>query len=188
MLGRSFRYNFVNVIAIDPNDRGQMLLTFHEECLPPHPSARIAETMDGGKTWRLVDGNPSWQGNEGRVIFFLNDPATWLWGSLSNGFWRSGDSAKTRERIPGMTTGHLQGSQLVRAENGAFFVAGADGIWRSPDGQASTWNLVPNTGPFVGGLVSNGKTLFASTCYAGDFCNHGICGRLNMMGLIGPRS
>ena len=171
VLGRSFKYNFVNIVAIDPNDREHILLTFHEECLPPHPSTCIAETMDGGNTWRLVDGNPSWLGNEGQVIFFLNDPSTWLWGSESNGFWRSGDSGKTWERIPGMTTSHLQGSQLVRAENGVFFVAGADGIWRSPNGQASTWELVPNTGPIVGGLVSNGKTMFASTCYAGDFCN-----------------
>jgi hypothetical protein len=70
-----------------------------------------------------------------------------------------------------MTTSHLQGSQLARTADGTFFMAGADGIWRSPDGRASTWTLVPDTGPIVGGLVTDGTTLYASTCYFGGFCN-----------------
>ena len=70
-----------------------------------------------------------------------------------------------------MTTSHLQGSQITRTKDGAFFAAGADGIWRSADGQVSTWTLVPDTGPIVGGLVTDGSTMFASTCYFGDFCN-----------------
>lgn len=171
VLGKSFANNFVNVVAIDPGNHQHVLLTFHESCLPPHHGACIAETLNGGSTWRLIEGETSWSANEGQVIFFLNDSDTWLWGSQNSGFWRSGDSGKSWERIQGMTTSHLQGSQLVRSVDGAFFAAGADGIWRSPDGRASTWRLVPNTGPIVGGLVSDGTTLFASTCYSGRFCN-----------------
>jgi hypothetical protein len=170
-LAKAFTYNFANVIAIDPDDHRHLLLTFHEACLAPHPATCIVESMDAGATWRVLDGEPSWNGNEGQVIFFLNDSKTWLWGSQTNGFWRTGDGGGAWERIDGMTTSHLQGSQLVHAKSGAFFVAGADGIWRSPDGLASTWKLVMNTGPIVGGLVSDGTTLFASTCYFGDFCN-----------------
>ena len=70
-----------------------------------------------------------------------------------------------------MTTSHLQGSQLLRTGAGTFFVAGADGVWTSPDGKASTWTLVPDTGPIVGGLVSDGTTMFTSTCYFANFCN-----------------
>jgi hypothetical protein len=170
-LGKSFTYNFANVVAIDPNDHEHVLLTFHEACLPPHPATCIAETMDGGSTWRLIDGDPSWNGNEGQVIFFLNDSKTWLWGSQTNGFYRSGDNGQTWEAIPNMTTSHLQGSQIHRTASGAFFVAGADGVWTSPDGLASNWSLVPDTGPIVGGLVSDGTTMFTSTCYFGNFCN-----------------
>lgn len=170
-LGKSFQYNFANVVAIDPDDHEHVLLTFHEQCLPPHAATCIAETHDGGSTWQLIDGEPSWNGNEGQVIFFLDDSRTWLWGSQTNGFWRSGDAGQTWQVIPGMNTSHLQGSQLVRTQSGAFFVAGSEGIWRSPDGQASTWTVVPDTGPIVGGLVTDGTTLFASTCYFGGFCN-----------------
>ena len=171
VLGKAFTYNFANVVAIDPSDHLHLLLTFHEMCLPPHPATCIAESADGGATFRLIDGHPTWNGNEGQVIFFLGDRATWLWGSQTNGFWRSGDSGKTWQAIPGMTTSHLQGSQIARTKDGTFFAAGADGIWRSPDGQVSTWKLVPDTGPIVGGLVTDGTTMFASTCYFGGFCN-----------------
>jgi len=169
-LGEAFTYNFANVVAIDPSDHEHVLLTFHESCLPPHPSTCIAETFDAGASWRLIDGDPSWNGNEGQVIFFLEDSETWLWGSQTNGFWRVENSGESFEAIPGMTTSHLQGSQLVQTEDGRYFVAGADGVWRSDDGTADSWSLIPDTGPIVGGLVLHEGTLYASTCYFGDFC------------------
>jgi hypothetical protein len=170
VLGKSFTYNFANVIAIDPWDHQHILLTFHEPCQPPHPGTCIVESKNGGSTWRIIDGEPGWEGNEGQVIFFLTDSKTWLWGSQTSGFFRSGDSGETWQAIPGMTTSHLQSSELIRTKNGTFFIAGADGIWRSPDGAASTWKLVPDTGPIVGGLVTDGTNMYASTCYFPDFC------------------
>ena len=52
-----------------------------------------------------------------------------------------------------------------------FLLAGADGVWTSPDGKATTWKLVAGTGPIVGGLVTDGTTMFTSTCYFANFCN-----------------
>jgi hypothetical protein len=170
-LGKAFQYNFVNVIAIDPSDHKHILLTFHEPCLAPHPATCIAESSDAGSTWRLIDGEAAWNGNEGQVISFLGNSSTWLWGSQTNGFWRSGDSGASWEEIKGMGTSHLQGSQVVQTKAGAFFASGSDGIWTSPDGQASTWKLVPDTGPIAGGLVTDGTTMYGSTCYSGNFCN-----------------
>jgi photosystem II stability/assembly factor-like uncharacterized protein len=169
-LGKAFQYNFANVIAIDPSNHRHLLLTFHEMCLPPHASTCIVESKDAGATWEIHDGKPGWNGGEGQVIFFLDSPTTWLWGSQTNGFWRTPDSGKTWQEVPKMTTSHLQGSQLLRTRDGRFFAAGADGIWRSPSGEANTWELIPDTGPIVGGLVSDGTNMYASTCYAGNFC------------------
>jgi len=170
-LSKAFMYNFANVIAIDPLDHLHILLTFHEPCLAPHPATCIVESMNGGDTWRIIDGEPTWNGNEGQVIFFLDNSSTWLWGSQTNGFWRSGDSGASWEAIPKMTTSHLQGSQILRTQDGTFYAAGADGIWTSPDGQVATWKLIADTGPIVGGLVTDGTTMYGSTCYFGDFCN-----------------
>jgi hypothetical protein len=170
-LAKAFVYNFANVIALDPSDHLHVLLTFHEACQAPHPATCIAESMNGGSTWRLIDGQPGWNGNEGQVVFFLDNSKSWLWGSSSNGFWRTGDGGVGWQAIAGMTTSHRQGSQLLRTTAGVFFVAGADGIWRSPDGSASTWKLVPDTGPIVGGLVTNGSAMFGCTCYSEKFCD-----------------
>jgi hypothetical protein len=169
-LSSAFTYNFANVIALDPGNPAHILLTFHEPCLAPHPATCIAETFDKGETWKLIDGRPEWIGNEGQVIFFLNDSNTWLWGSSSNGFWRTADSGASWQAILGMTTSHTQGSQVVRTKSGVFYVSGADGIWTSPDGLVANWKLIPNTGPINGGLVSNGTTMFASTCYFANYC------------------
>jgi hypothetical protein len=164
-------YNFANVIALDPEDHLHVLLTFHESCLPPHASTCIAESFDGGESWALHDGEPEWNGNEGQVIFFLDGASTWLWGSQTNGFWRTGDGGESWEAIEGMTTSHLQGSQLLRSPAGTFLVAGADAIWRSKGGTANSWSPIADTGPIVGGLISDGASLYASTCYFGGFCD-----------------
>ncbi len=122
-LAAAFTYNFANVIAIDPTNHLHVLLTFHEPCLAPHNATCIAESMDGGGSWRLIDGNAAWQGNEGQVIFFLANGTTWLWGSQTNGFWRTADSGGSWQAITGMTTSHLQSSQIAQTSTGAYVVA-----------------------------------------------------------------
>lgn len=169
-LAKAFRYNFVNVLTINPQDRHHLLLTFHESCLPPNPVTCIGESKDGGETWRLIRSTSQLQGGLGQVIYVLDNPQTWLWGSQFSGFWRTEDSGLTWQMIPGIRAGHYQGSSIYRRQDGTFFLASVDGIWRSPDGRAATWKLVPNTGPVVGGIVSDGNSIYASTCYMAGFC------------------
>jgi len=170
-LAKAFTYNFANVIAIDPFDHEHVLLTFHEPCLAPHPSTCIVETNDGGSSWRILDGEPSWNGAEGQVIFFMENSDAWLWGSQNSGFWRSEDAGKSWTEIEGMTTSHLQSSQILRTKAGVFYAAGDNGIWTSSDGKVPNWKLIPDTGPILGGLVTDGTNMYASTCYFGDFCD-----------------
>jgi photosystem II stability/assembly factor-like uncharacterized protein len=169
-LGKAFQYNFANTVALDPSDSRHLLLTFHEPCLPPNPSTCIVESFDAGASWKLIGGKEGWNGGEGQVIFFLDSPSTWLWGSQTNGFWRTPDSGKSWEEIPKMATSHLQGTRLHRAKDGTFYVPAGDGVWRSPDGKADTWQLIEGTGPISGSIVGDGSTLYTSTCYAGGFC------------------
>jgi len=170
-LSKAFTHNFVNTIVLDPADSQHLLLTFHEACLAPHPPTCIAESSDGGSSWKFLEGEAEWNGNEGQVMFFMDDSKTWLWGSQTNGFWRSPDAGRSWEVIPGMNTSHRQGSQLVRTQSGSYYMAGSEGIWTSPDGLPSTWTLIDDTGPIVGGLVTDGTNMYASTCFFKDFCN-----------------
>jgi len=169
-LAKAFTYNFANVIAIDPSDHQHILLTFHESCLAPHPATCIAESMDGGGSWRLLDGQPSWVGNEGQVIFFLGDSSTWLWGSQSSGFWLGTGSGASWTAIPNMTTSHLQSSQLARTASGAYVMATADGVSRSQDGTPSSWQAIANTGPIGGGVINVDGTIYFNNCYFPTFC------------------
>lgn len=180
VLGKFFEYNFANVVALDPWNSEHILLTFHEGCWsnfslprpsPPYAGTCIVESFDGGGSWKIIAGKEGWNAGEGQIIFFLDSSTTWLWGSQNNGFWRTEDSGQTWVQIPGMATSHLQGTRMHRAKDGTFYIPAGDGIWRSPDGKANTWELIPGTGPIVGAIVSDGTTMYASTCYGGGVCD-----------------
>jgi hypothetical protein len=174
-LAAHFTYNFANVLTLDPADHQHVVLTFHEACVGMGAvSTCIAESMDAGATWKLVPGQAGWNGNEGQLFYFLDDARTWLWGSQTNGFFRSEDAgahwaavldAKGKMFFPS----HLQGAGLVRAKTGVFYLSASDGVFRSPDGK--TWTLTSdNTHPIAGGLTTDGTTMYASRCFFGDFC------------------
>ncbi len=169
-LAQAFEYNFVNQVVVDPEDSQHLLLTMHENCRPPHTTTCILESKDAGSTWELHEGDASWKADQGPVVHFLGSPTTWLTGSQTNGVWRTSDSGKTWGHVTEMTTTAQQGVALVRARNGVFFLGGSDGIWRSEDGALDSWALAADTGPFVSGLATNGTTVYASTCYAADYC------------------
>lgn len=180
VLGKLFEYNFANVVALDPFDSQHVLLTFHEGCWPslslprpnpPYAGTCIVESFDAGSSWQVIFGKPEWKSGEGQIIFFLDSSSTWLWASQNSGFWRTDDSGQTWVEIRGMTTSHLQGTRMHRAKDGTFYVPAGDGIWRSPDGKANTWELIPGTGPIIGSIVSDGTTMYASTCYGGGVCD-----------------
>lgn len=170
-LAEAFEYSFVNQLVVDPKDPRHLLLTMHENCRPPYSTSCVLESDDAGATWSLHEGDSSWQPDQGLTIHFLDGPSTWLTGSQTNGVWRTSDAGETWAHVEEMSTTAQQGIALVRTAAGAFYLGGSDGIWRSPDGAVDTWTLVPDTGPFVSGLATDGETVFASTCYAEDYCD-----------------
>lgn len=168
-LSQILERNFANVVVLDPYNHRHLLLTFHEGCRAPRTNTCFAESFDSGATWSMIDGRPEWNGSEGQVMFFMGNSDQWLWGSQSNGFWQTNDRGH-QWTSAGFTTVHLQGTQLTRADDGAYYVSGHDGIYRNSNG-ASGWQRIDNTGPFVGGVVSAGSTLFATTCWAPGSCD-----------------
>jgi hypothetical protein len=170
-LAQAFTYNLVNHVAIDPADHRHLLLTMHENCLAPHASGCILESKDAATTWQLHEGDASWEPDQGQTIHFLDSSSKWLTGSQSNGVWRTPDAGKTWAPIEGMAGTAQQGVELIRTQDGSFYLGGVEGVWRSPDGAVDTWELVANTGPFVNGLATDGSTVYASNCYAENYCD-----------------
>lgn len=155
-------YNFVGGIAIDPDDHQHLLLTFHAKCSAPYNEACIGESNDAGATWRLINGDPSWQGGEGQGAWFLDNGHTFLWGAETNGLWRTDDDGDSWSQVAeNGSIGHAKG-QLHRTDEGRYFLGGSSGILTSADG--TSWSLISGSGPqLVTGLVSDGTNMYASS-------------------------
>jgi hypothetical protein len=152
-------YNFVHKLRLDPTDHRHVLISFHAACKAPYNAVCIAESLDAGATWRFVNGKASWIGSEDQTVWFLNDAKTWLWGSQSNGVWRTADGGATWTLVGAQLGGH-NGGQMYRAKSGMFYLSGPAGMLRSPDGV--TWTLNAKLGSGMIGLTSDGTTMVAS--------------------------
>jgi hypothetical protein len=152
---------FVGGISMDPNDSRHLLVGWHADCPPPHSKACFAETRDGGVSWAISDGDPSWVGGEWTGYQIL-DAKIWIFYSESNGLWRSSDGGESWQRIPSASVLHGHG-QLYRAKNGSFYFGTAHGIMHSADGVS--WAMLPSSGNFIMGLVGDGTTLYASNAF-----------------------
>lgn len=156
---------FIGGIAIDPgpdaNANLHLIVTWHDVCKAPYNASCYAETHDGGDTWELVNGHPSWSGMEGTVLQFL-DSSRYIFTSQSNGLWLTVDRGKTWNKVPGAEISHGAG-QLYRLAKGSFMVGTGAGVMYSPTGE--TWSLVPNSGGLISGLVGNGKKIWSSQSY-----------------------
>jgi hypothetical protein len=152
-------YNFVHKVRIDPTDHEHVLVTFHANCKAPYTKACLAETKDAGATWRIVNGQESWSGGEDQSVWFLNDGKSWLYGSQSNGLWRTTDSGATWTLI-NMTWGAHNGGQLYRAVDGTFYLASPAGLLRSVDGMA--WSADAKAPQGLCGITGDGTTMWAT--------------------------
>jgi hypothetical protein len=155
-------YSFVAQVVMDPTDHRHLLLSWHGVCHAPHPAVCIAETTDAGATWRIIDGRPEWSGGEGQFVYFLTDRRTWLWGSQTNGLWRTTDGGTSWTVIDRTIVGHGAG-QLYRSRSGVFYLGGTSGVIRSPDGV--TWSVVPHSGNLIAGITVSGTQLFAGRSF-----------------------
>jgi hypothetical protein len=152
-------YGFGGSISMDPLDPRHLLISFHARCLGAHADACLGESRDGGESWRVVDGGPGWEGGEGQAAWIVEGDS-WLWGSSSNGLWRTANAGESWELIDPTLVGH-GGGQLYRAANGAYYLAGQEGVLRSEDGRS--WSVVPSSGGLSYGMVGDGRTLYTSS-------------------------
>lgn len=159
-------YDFVAQVVMDPSNPQHLLISFHAECAAPYASACYGESHDAGASWKLLSGDSSWSGGEGQTLTFLNDSATWLWGSQANGVWRTTNSGASWNVVSGIAQQGHATPQMYRAKNGVFYLPEPDGIYRSPDG--ITWKLVPSSGSVMLGITGNGTTMYASRGFPWD--------------------
>jgi hypothetical protein len=157
-------YNFVMLVAADPLDSQHLLISFHAPCNPPHTQACLGESKDGGQTWQIHDGDPSWTFNEASFVYFIDGGGKWLWEPSNDTLYRTEDSGATWTPVLGSTGGH-NGAPLYRATDGSLYLALNAGLFKSSaasDGAA--WTMLMSQ-PMLG-ITGDGTTLFAASGFS----------------------
>ena len=194
---RATGFLYSNNITIDPDNSQHLVLTFHNECNKSVTRSYMcfAESFDGGDSWRLVDGKANWPGSGNYIsnqIHILDDD-TWvlttygysnsLGVQLMQGMAKYPDEDYTATKIPGLDGIHYQGSQLLHSSiSNTYFLPTHNGIAKSVSGAANDWQIIPDTGAVVAGIIETGDgTLYSShPMFPNYFDNPGLIKSTNL--------
>jgi hypothetical protein len=138
-------------VDVDPYDGKHLLLGFHEQ-------SGLAESADGGQTWRSVTLPAGMNAGASWYPFFIDtgDPATtrrtWLMISQMTsgavGTWRSVDGGAAWKKVE--SNEHPHGGSQIFQHQGVVYMAGVYGtqgwgVYRSTD-QGASWTHVGISG------------------------------------------
>jgi hypothetical protein len=154
--------DFVANLMLDPYDHQHLLIDFHTNCTTPYVGLCLGESLDGGMTWRIANGDPamgSYSAHDSRS-YLVPTPSTtsttWLFGTMG-GLWRTSDGGGSWT----MVSSNIFHGSLYETTDGTLYLGGTQGVLHSTDGIA--WTNVPNSGQLIGGITSDGNSLYASS-------------------------
>lgn len=159
--------NFVNNVSMDPNDHLHLIVTQHGTC-KGFANACMAETTDGGATWRIFDGPKGWGEGGGAQIV---NTKTWIWGGAQSffGLHVTTDAGATWTEAlaggKGDANGEFTTRPLAPVADGALYITSMQGVLRSTDGVS--WTNV-GMGRLVG-IAFSSKSIFVSDQWSPTF-------------------
>ncbi|MEO6602245.1 MAG: hypothetical protein ABIQ16_20355 [Polyangiaceae bacterium] len=156
---RALQFNgFVHWIALDPTNHDHLLVTPHFSCevgavngLPKSPNCML-ETMDAGKTWKILEGTPQVMENGGP---WMVDSKTWFVSSAFDGLSRTTDAGASWSHA--FSTGYASVGD-VKLSNGKRYDGGVFNVIVSSDDGAS-WAALPNS-PGAQFVAGDSNTLY----------------------------
>jgi hypothetical protein len=167
------QYNFVNSTAMDRADPKHLVVTYHESCAAPYAPNCLAESKDGGATWRQFKGPEANGWVEVGYAAILG--TTQLFYSSGNGGWYSGDGGATWRLTlcwsgsgclnvnSGVFPAHVasDGVAYVGAINGGMMASRADPAATPPVLLGQAWTKIPSS-PAAYDIFDDGARLYAS--------------------------
>jgi hypothetical protein len=173
------QYNFVRGYSMDPTNTKHIVLGYHELCGAPLSPLCVAETTDGGASWRQFNGPPIAAADlmgDGGGPFVVD--ANQIFFFHPSGLWYTSDGGKTWVQHFESYKAPLGGPPwtFYMGTNGALYLGvGITGIFRIQASKApidaSAWALIPGS-PQPTAMVDDGKNLYASSGY--DMSGHPI--------------
>ena len=149
--------DFIGALTLDPYNHDHLVVDFHENCTDPHTSLCLAESKDGGETWRVADTDPALGGFAAHdaLHYILDNSETWMYAAHGM-FWRTANSGASWSKVADLT---FHGGSY-RAPDGTIYVGVQDGIARSTNG--IDWSHIADSGNLVGNIVSDGTMMYTS--------------------------
>jgi photosystem II stability/assembly factor-like uncharacterized protein len=152
-------YRFVNNVSLDPTDHRHVVVSTHGGCKAPYEPSCIAETKDGGGSWRVLTAPEGWAEGGGLIVV---KGGHWIWCGAS--LLVTTDAGKTWASDALAGGGTCEAEYTIRlfepASNGKYYLGSRSGVLRSAD--AKTWEHLPGTGGMLVMIAQGSTQLFAA--------------------------
>jgi len=152
-------YRFVNNVSLDPTDHLHVVVSTHGGCKAPYDPSCIAETKDGGTSWRTLKAPEAWAEGGGLVLV---KGGLWVWcGSSMMVTTDAGESWQPDVLAGG---GSCEAEYTIRsfvpAANGKYYLGSRNGVLVSLDGEK--WQRAANTSGLMVMIAQGSKQVFAA--------------------------
>jgi photosystem II stability/assembly factor-like uncharacterized protein len=161
--GRHATDRFVNNVSMDPTDHLHVVVSTHGSCSAPYDPSCLAETKDGGKSWRVLRAPEAWVEGGGLVVV---KGGQWIWCGSSLMLTKDAGATWTTNNLAGGGSCEAEYTtrSFVPASNGKYYLGSRGGVLRSSDG--ASWEHIPGTSGLMV-MVTQGSThVFAANQWA----------------------
>ena len=152
-------YRFVNNVSLDPLDHLHVVVSTHGGCSAPYAPSCIAETTDGGSSWRVLTAPEGWFEGGGLVVV---KGGLWVWCGSTMMVTTNAGKSWSQDALSG--GGSCEAEYTIRSfepsANGKYYLGSRDGVLRSTDGVK--WERVPGTSGNMVMIAQGSKQVFAA--------------------------
>jgi len=136
-----------------------VVVSTHGGCKAPYEPSCIAETKDGGDTWRVVKAPEGWFEGGGLILV---KGGHWIWCGSSLQVTTDAGESWAPDALAG--GGSCEAEYTIRAfvpaANGNYYLGSRGGVLRSADGEH--WEHIPGTGGNMVMLAQGSEQLFVA--------------------------
>jgi len=152
-------YRFVNNVSLDPANHLHAVVATHGGCAAPYDPNCIAETKDGGSSWKLMKAPETWT-EGGGLIIVKGD--LWIWCGTKMMVSKDAGNSWSSDALAGGGTCEAEYTirGFVPSANGNYYLGSRDGVLRSADGVK--WQHVVGTSGTLVMVTQGSKQVFAA--------------------------
>ena len=152
-------YRFVNNVSLDPADHLHLVVSTHGGCSAPYDPNCIAETKDGGSSWKVMKAPEAWTEGGGLIIV---KGGLWIWCGSKMMISKDGGTSWSSDALAGGGSCEAEYTTrpFVPSANGHYYLGSREGVLRSADG--AKWEHLAGTSGTLVMVTQGSKEVFAA--------------------------